>query len=116
MIPQKYTYVFTNITAVNGVPDDDFVMDFTDARKITIQVDAAKDSNHTATDWDLNVIAAPLATGTFDTTPYAEKNFGDDAIQSYPITPGPLFGKLRLDENGALRADVTVIVTVERHN
>lgn len=106
------TFTFTNVTGTNVAPDTDTKIGLEGAISISIQVNAAVDSNHTATDWDLNIITATTINGTYDTTVYQEWNFGNDAIETKLLSTGPNFMKLRLDENGSDRADVTVVVTV----
>lgn len=110
---RNYTFTFTNITSTDGSPDTDTELDLRGAKKITIQVDSTAGAS-TATDWDLNIMTSAVSGGTLDTTVYNEKNFGNSVIASYPVTPGPNFGKVRVDENLSLRADITVIVSVEK--
>lgn len=110
---KKTVLTWVNATATNAAPGTDTEIDLRNAKEISIQVDAASDSNHTATDWDLNVMTSPVSGGTLDTTVYQEWNFGNDAIATKLLSPGPNFMKLRLDENGANRADVTVTVIVK---
>ena len=107
------TITWTNVTGAGTAPDTDTIIDIRNAVTIAIQVNAAADSNHTAADWDLNVITCPTSDGTYDTTPYVSfDSFGDDAIKTQLVTPGPSFMKLTLDENAAARADVTAIVSI----
>lgn len=113
LIVTKVKLVFINIIGTNKAPDVDTEIDIRNAKEIAIQVDATSDTNHTATDWDLNIITSPVAGGTYDTTPYQEWNFLNDAVETLELPTGPAFMKLRLDENGSLRADVTVTVTVK---
>ena len=107
-----YTFTWTNITTTDQAPATDTIMNISRAESISISVDAAADANHTANDFDINVITCPTSDGTYDTTPYWEYYYGDDAVQTKLMNPGPKFAKLRLDENGALRADVTVKVVI----
>lgn len=111
--PDLYELHFTNITTTNKTPDVDTAIDIEFATSIAIQVDSTE-SNNTSTDTDLNVIAT-VDGGVYDdggTRPYREYNFGDAVIETFLVTPGPKKIKLRMDENGSLRADVTVKVLV----
>jgi hypothetical protein len=118
----KYLLVFTNITAANGTATSvhkdgesigaDAPLMIVGAKSIAIQSDALTDTNHTADDFDVNVIASCDDADTFDdgtTDIYTSKNFtAVDLIGTLLVTPGPTHIKIRVDENGALRADLRV--------
>lgn len=110
VVCENFTLTWANCTTTNVAPGTDTAIDVMNAHRIAIQVDST-DSDNTSTNTDLNVLATMDGT-TYDTTVYAATNFGDDAVKTILIEPGPKKIKLRLDENGSLRADVTAIVRV----
>ena len=80
-------------------PDTDTEIPVHGAERITIQVDSLTLTGHSSTDWDINVESSPDGT-YWDTVAYASvANVGNDAIESFSVTPGPAFIRLRLDNN-----------------
>lgn len=109
------TLTWTNVTTTNAEPDTDTAIDVSLAESIYVQADSTDDDN-TSTDTDINVISSPDGI-TFDDGVdgiFAAMNIGDDDVKSMLVNTGPKEIKLRLDENGALRADVTAIVVVRK--
>lgn len=86
------------------------------AKDISYHCDSATDTNHTATDWDINFLIAPSATGQYtDVTNryYGKDGLLEDAVFSGELTPPKIkWMKLTLDENGALRADVVCTIII----
>lgn len=116
IIDDPITLVWTNVTTKGVKPDTDTEIDWRQADgPVAIQV-RSTDPNNTATDIDLVVVTSPTAGGTYDdsTSYLTAVNIGDGVVRSFYVTPGPNFMKLRLNENGSLRADVTAIVTMRR--
>ncbi len=84
--------------ATGQAPDTDTVIDIRRAKSIHLQMDTTAAGN-VSTDTDINVITSSDGTN-YDTVAYASLDaLGDNAIQSIMVTPGPLFMKLRADNN-----------------
>jgi len=92
----------------------------TTADSIAYHCDSATDANHTATNWDINFLIAPTATGQYtDVTNsyFSITGLLEDAVKGGNLTPPRLkWMKLTLDENGALRADVTCTLILYGRN
>lgn len=91
----------------------------TTAYNISYHCDSITDTNHTATDWDINFHLAPTATSAYSgITVNSERYFGVDSNIADVVFAGELtpprikWMKLTLDENGALRADVTCTIII----
>ena len=124
----SYTFTFVNVTAANTAPTTctknlilqstaDTPMTIAGADRISVSVDTLTDTNHTATDYDINFIASNDPAGTIyddgTTNIYATQNYtAVDMKATFNVTTGPYLLKLRVDENAALRADGSVYVTV----
>lgn len=122
----RWTLTFVNVTGANAAPTtttkngntvtNDTAIPIAGAKSISIQSDALTDANHTADDFDVNVITSSDGGSTFDdgtSNIYTSKNFAAvDLIGTFLATPGPTHMKVRVDENGALRADLIVYVYV----
>lgn len=107
------TIHFVNTTGEGDVPDGtDTVLELGLYDDITLQIDSDSDANHTATDYDINVITSPdQVTWDKNANPYQSWNLNAvDIITTKNLTTGPAYGKLRCDENASLRADVYVKV------
>lgn len=103
----------------------DYPVPLTNAKEITIRCDSLNDvtgsaqaaTNHTATNWDWKVLTTSINSGLtadFDavSTPYYENTANTvDIVESIGMTPSNLYWTMRLDENAALRADVTCYIT-----
>lgn len=111
-LPKIYKFKWSNCSTTNKAPDgEDQVIDIERARSVAVQVDST-DPSSDATSIDINVLAS-IDGVQFDTTPYAEMNFGDAEVKTMLVNPGPLKLKLRLDYNsGGSRADVEAKVKV----
>lgn len=121
----RWTLTFVNVTGANAAPTttakngttvtNDTAINIAGATSISVQSDATP-AAHTADDFDVNVISSSDGGTTFDdgtTDIYTSKNFAAvDLIGTLLVTEGPTHIKIRVDENGALRADLTVHVYV----
>lgn len=95
----RYDYEWSAFAIQDGkAPDTDGEIDVGGARSITIQFDTTPAGN-VSTDTDLNIITSPDNIN-WDTEPYATLTSQADAdIQTFALTPGINFIKLRADNN-----------------
>lgn len=88
----------------------------TSAKDISYHCDSVTDTNHTASDWDINFMIAPSPTSAFTdaANPYfSVTGLVADAVFAGELTPPRIkWMKLTLDENAAARADVTCTITI----
>jgi len=94
------TLTWTDTGANTDVaPDTDTGIIVFGASKIVIQADTTN-SNNTSTDIDINVESSIDGT-TWDSVEYASMNLGGDEIKTMLVETGPLFIRLRVDNNDA---------------
>lgn len=105
------TITWTDCTTTDKAPDTDINICLKHVDYCTIQVDSVTAAAHTSANWDVNVYSSPDGTN-WDTTKWdGADGFGNDAMASFAVTPGPAWIRLRLDCN-ANRADVTARVYI----
>lgn len=105
------TLTWSNCTSTNVAPDTDMSIDLRCAEYCSVQLDST-DVSGTASNIDCNVWASPDGTNWDTSTRWDGYDaLGDGAIQSFAVTMGVAYIRLRLDNNtGASRADVTARV------
>jgi len=107
------TVTWTNCTTTAKAPDVDFEIDLRNADYCTIQLDSTASAS-TSSDIDCNVWASNDG-DNWDTLAKWDGADGlaDDKLNSFAVTMGPAFIRLRLDNNtGSSRADVTARVWI----
>jgi len=84
-----------------------------DAEKLTLVVDHKRVGSNST---NLDVIVYSSIDGSvFDTIPYDSYNIGAQQVLSRPITPGPVFLKVKVDNKDSVNATKVSVFFVERH-
>jgi len=84
-----------------------------DADKLTLVMDHKRTgSNSTSIDI---ILYSSIDGSVFDTIPYESYNLGAQEILSRPITPGPVFLKVKVDNKDTVNATRVSVYIVERH-
>jgi len=118
---ETYTATFVNVTGTATAPTT-----FTDPKGTTVTEIDSRDSmsdiiiqmvrdtgNHTATDWDLNILGSESSGGTYNNYQSFDANADSDPDIKL-LSSGPNFIKPTLDENASLRGDITLYITVKK--
>ena len=85
--------------ATDAAPDTDTEIDVEFADTIYIEIDTTATGN-VSDDVDINVESSPDGTN-WDSTPYAERNAGDNETVPFLVETGPKKIRLRADNNHA---------------
>jgi len=94
-----------------SVESDAFLV--VDAEKLTIVIDH-KWTTSNSTNLDI-LLYSSMDGVKFDTVPYQSWNLGAQEILSRPITPGPIFLKVKVDNKDTANATKVSVYIVERH-
>lgn len=86
-------------TATMQAPSTDTEIDCRNAKEILIQVDQIS-TTYAGADTDINVLTRSAGTTTYDTVPLTTlASLGSAACQSFTVSPGFGYMKLRVDNN-----------------